>query len=66
LPGIDVDRVIGLGRETYPGGEPGLFNMAVMGRGRGPPRHRTRGGTTDAGRRSRATGPARQPRNACR
>ncbi|MEU3148718.1 MULTISPECIES: glycosyltransferase family 1 protein [unclassified Streptomyces] len=31
LPGIDVDRVIGLGRETYPGGEPGLFNMAVMG-----------------------------------
>ncbi|MGW9497212.1 glycosyltransferase family 1 protein [Streptomyces prasinus] len=31
LPGVDVDRVIGLGRETYPGGEPGLFNMAVMG-----------------------------------
>ncbi|CAM5729471.1 hypothetical protein SHIRM173S_05681 [Streptomyces hirsutus] len=30
LPGIDVDRVIELGRETYPGGEPGLFNMAVV------------------------------------
>ncbi len=31
LPGIDVDRVLELGLETYPGGEPGLFNMAVMG-----------------------------------
>lgn len=31
LPGIDVDRVLALGREDYPGGEPGLFNMAVMG-----------------------------------
>ncbi|MGY3204158.1 glycosyltransferase family 1 protein [Streptomyces sp. TE5632] len=31
LPGIEVDRVLRLGMETYPGGEPGLFNMAVMG-----------------------------------
>ncbi|MFE1286180.1 glycosyltransferase family 1 protein [Streptomyces sp. NPDC058751] len=31
LPRIDVDRVLALGMETYPGGEPGLFNMAVMG-----------------------------------
>ncbi|MEU3528467.1 glycosyltransferase family 1 protein [Streptomyces sp. NPDC038707] len=31
LPGIDVRRVLELGRETYPGGEPNLFNMAVMG-----------------------------------
>ncbi|MEU6777515.1 alpha-glucan family phosphorylase [Streptomyces sp. NPDC046759] len=31
LPGIDVDRVLRLGMETYPGGEPNLFNMAVMG-----------------------------------
>ncbi|WP_432137912.1 glycosyltransferase family 1 protein [Streptomyces sp. bgisy154] len=31
LPGIDVGRVLGLGMETYPGGEPNLFNMAVMG-----------------------------------
>ncbi|MFJ4696394.1 glycosyltransferase family 1 protein [Streptomyces sp. NPDC088766] len=31
LPRIDVGRVLALGRETYPGGEPGLFNMAVMG-----------------------------------
>lgn len=31
LPGIDVERVLALGREDYPGGEPGLFNMAVMG-----------------------------------
>ncbi|MEU7279441.1 alpha-glucan family phosphorylase [Streptomyces sp. NPDC045431] len=31
LPGIDVERILQLGRETYPGGEPGLFNMAVMG-----------------------------------
>ena len=31
LPGIDVERVLGLGRETYPGGEPNVFNMAVMG-----------------------------------
>ncbi|UFR02184.1 glycosyltransferase family 1 protein [Streptomyces sp. Go40/10] len=31
LPGIDVQRILALGSETYPGGEPGLFNMAVMG-----------------------------------
>lgn len=31
LPGIDVGRILQLGRETYPGGEPNLFNMAVMG-----------------------------------
>ncbi|MFC9131954.1 glycosyltransferase family 1 protein [Streptomyces sp. NPDC057099] len=31
LPRIDVGRVLKLGMETYPGGEPNLFNMAVMG-----------------------------------
>lgn len=31
LPGLPVERVLALGMETYPGGEPGLFNMAVMG-----------------------------------
>ncbi|MFF8613206.1 alpha-glucan family phosphorylase [Streptomyces sp. NPDC015350] len=31
LPGVAVERVLQLGTETYPGGEPGLFNMAVMG-----------------------------------
>ncbi|MGW1803728.1 glycosyltransferase family 1 protein [Streptomyces sp. NPDC002078] len=31
LPGIDVQRILTLGMETYPGGEPNLFNMAVMG-----------------------------------
>ncbi|MEE1757099.1 alpha-glucan family phosphorylase [Streptomyces sp. SP18CS02] len=31
LPGVDVGRILQLGLETYPGGEPGLFNMAVMG-----------------------------------
>ncbi|MFC8914496.1 alpha-glucan family phosphorylase [Streptomyces sp. NPDC057116] len=31
LPGVDVERVLQLGMETYPGGEPNLFNMAVMG-----------------------------------
>ncbi|MEU7665358.1 glycosyltransferase family 1 protein [Streptomyces lincolnensis] len=31
LPRIDVGRVLQLGMETYPGGEPNLFNMAVMG-----------------------------------
>ncbi|UGY93708.1 alpha-glucan family phosphorylase [Streptomyces gobiensis] len=31
LPGIDVAQVLRLGMETYPGGEPNLFNMAVMG-----------------------------------
>ncbi|MDQ0993144.1 glycosyltransferase family 1 protein [Streptomyces sp. V3I7] len=31
LPGIEVPRILQLGMETYPGGEPNLFNMAVMG-----------------------------------
>ncbi|WP_433545586.1 alpha-glucan family phosphorylase [Streptomyces sp. CA-294286] len=31
LAGVDVARVLQLGMETYPGGEPNLFNMAVMG-----------------------------------
>jgi starch phosphorylase len=31
LPGVDVERVLQLGMETYPEGEPNLFNMAVMG-----------------------------------
>ncbi|MFE9435232.1 glycosyltransferase family 1 protein [Streptomyces sp. NPDC006640] len=31
LPRIDVERILDLGMETYPGGEPNLFNMAVMG-----------------------------------
>lgn len=31
LPGVPVDKVLQLGMETYPGGDPGVFNMAVMG-----------------------------------
>ncbi|MFE6777968.1 alpha-glucan family phosphorylase [Streptomyces sp. NPDC057702] len=31
LAELPVDRVLALGRETYPGGEDNLFNMAVMG-----------------------------------
>ncbi|MEV7087946.1 alpha-glucan family phosphorylase [Streptomyces sp. NPDC093085] len=31
LPGVPVERVLGLGMESYPGGDPHLFNMAVMG-----------------------------------
>ena len=31
LPGIAVEHILRLGMETYPGGEPNLFNMAVMG-----------------------------------
>ena len=31
LAGVDVERVLQLGMETYPGGECNLFNMAVMG-----------------------------------
>ncbi|MCY7326724.1 MAG: alpha-glucan family phosphorylase, partial [Microbacteriaceae bacterium] len=31
LPGVDVDDVLLLGAENYGGGEPGTFNMAVMG-----------------------------------
>src|SRR6266536_5947918 len=29
--GLPADRVLALGAETYPGGDPGVFNMAVMG-----------------------------------
>ncbi|MPZ61663.1 MAG: alpha-glucan family phosphorylase [Propionibacteriales bacterium] len=28
---VPVDRILGLGAETYEGGDPGVFNMAVMG-----------------------------------
>jgi starch phosphorylase len=31
LPGVAVDDLLGLGAETYPGGSPEVFNMAVMG-----------------------------------
>ncbi|MFE0104778.1 alpha-glucan family phosphorylase [Streptomyces sp. NPDC059009] len=31
LPLIDVARILRLGMETYPGGDPNVFNMAVMG-----------------------------------
>ncbi|MFF1354321.1 alpha-glucan family phosphorylase [Streptomyces sp. NPDC058297] len=31
LPGIDAARILGLGMETYAGGDPNVFNMAVMG-----------------------------------
>ena len=31
LPGIPVDRLLALGSETYDGGDPAVFNMAVMG-----------------------------------
>jgi glycogen phosphorylase len=31
LPGIDAQAVLALGRETYEGGDPTLFNMALMG-----------------------------------
>ncbi|MEU3057519.1 alpha-glucan family phosphorylase [Streptomyces griseus] len=31
LSGVPVEKVLRLGTETYPGGEPELFNMAVMG-----------------------------------
>ena len=30
-PALPVDRVLALGAETYPGGDHGVFNMAVMG-----------------------------------
>jgi len=30
-PGVPVDRVLALGAEDYPGGDPTMFNMAVMG-----------------------------------
>ncbi|GAA4724198.1 glycosyltransferase family 1 protein [Pedococcus ginsenosidimutans] len=31
VPGVPVDRLLALGAEDYPGGQPGMFNMAVMG-----------------------------------
>ncbi len=31
FPGMPVERILELGAETYPGGEAGVFNMAVMG-----------------------------------
>ena len=31
MPGIPLDRLFALGAETYAGGAPGVFNMAVMG-----------------------------------
>ena len=31
MPGVPVDRILELGAETYPGGDPAVFNMAVMG-----------------------------------
>ncbi len=31
LSGVPVERLLSLGAETYPGGSPGIFNMAVMG-----------------------------------
>jgi len=31
LDGVDIGPVLELGRETYPGGDPNVFNMAVMG-----------------------------------
>jgi starch phosphorylase len=31
LPGVAVDDLLGLGAETYEGGSPGVFNMAIMG-----------------------------------
>ncbi|SDT16627.1 starch phosphorylase [Nocardioides scoriae] len=30
-PGVPVDRILALGAEDYQGGDPGVFNMAVMG-----------------------------------
>ncbi len=31
LQGVPVDRILALGAEDYPGGDPKVFNMAVMG-----------------------------------
>jgi starch phosphorylase len=30
-PGVPLDRILALGAEDYPGGDPAVFNMAVMG-----------------------------------
>ncbi|MFN8079329.1 MAG: alpha-glucan family phosphorylase [Kineosporiaceae bacterium] len=31
VPGVPVERIMALGAEDYPGGDPAIFNMAVMG-----------------------------------
>ena len=31
VPGLGVDKILALGAEDYPGGDPAVFNMAVMG-----------------------------------
>ncbi|MFC7596762.1 alpha-glucan family phosphorylase [Terrabacter sp. GCM10028922] len=31
VPGVPVERLLALGAEDYEGGQPGMFNMAVMG-----------------------------------
>ncbi len=31
VPGVPVDRILALGAEDFAGGDPGVFNMAVMG-----------------------------------
>ncbi len=31
MPGLPLDQVLALGAETFPGGDPAVFNMAVMG-----------------------------------
>ncbi|MEJ5944825.1 alpha-glucan family phosphorylase [Pseudokineococcus basanitobsidens] len=31
VPAVDGERLVALGAEDYPGGQPGIFNMAVMG-----------------------------------
>jgi starch phosphorylase len=31
VAGVPVEQLLELGAETYPGGQPGIFNMAVMG-----------------------------------
>jgi glycogen phosphorylase len=31
VPGVPLDRIRALGSEDFPGGDPGVFNMAVMG-----------------------------------
>ena len=31
LPGVPLDKILALGAEDYPGGDPNMFNMAVMG-----------------------------------
>ena len=59
-PGVPVDRILALGAEDYEGGDPGVFNMAVMGfrlaqRANGVSQlhgHVSRGCSTASGRRS--------------